>query len=62
MNWDFTMATWYSSITEEQAKLIESAPIFFIASADPDLSDGPSQAGPVNVSPKGGVPSARIKT
>ena len=50
------MATWYSSITDEQAKLIESAPIFFVASADPDLSDGPDQPGPVNVSPKGGVP------
>ena len=27
-----------------------------MASADPDLSDGPNQPGPVNVSPKGGVP------
>lgn len=30
--------------------------MFFAASADPQLASGPNQAGPVNVSPKGGVP------
>lgn len=50
------MAKWYSSITDEQAALIRSAPMFFIASADPNLASGPNGAGPVNISPKGGVP------
>ena len=30
--------------------------MFFVATADPDLRDGPTSAGPVSVSPKGGVP------
>ena len=30
--------------------------MFFVATADPDLANGPDGAGPVNVSPKGGVP------
>jgi hypothetical protein len=50
------MATWYSSITNEQADLIRNAPMFFVATADPHLASGPDGAGPVNVSPKGGVP------
>lgn len=49
------MATWYSSITDVQADLIRNAPVFFVATADPDLASGPDGAGPVNVSPKGGV-------
>ncbi len=50
------MATWYPSITDEQAALIRNASVFFVATADPDLHCGPDHAGPVNVSPKGGVP------
>lgn len=50
------MAKFYKSITKEQAELIHKAPLFFVASADPDLSPGPDGVGPVNVSPKGGVP------
>ena len=50
------MATFYDSITDEQAALIKSAPLFFVATADPNLSNGPEGGGPVNVSPKGGVP------
>lgn len=50
------MATEYTGITDEQAELIRSAPIFFVASVDPTLSDRPNGLGPVNVSPKGGVP------
>ncbi len=49
------MATYYTSITDEQAALIRSAPLFFVASADPILAKGPSDVGPVNLSPKGGV-------
>ena len=49
------MATYYSSITSEQAALIQSAPLFFVASADPNLAKGPGGIGPVNLSPKGGV-------
>ncbi len=50
------MASFYPSITDEQATLIKKAPVFFVATADPVLSKGPGGEGPVNVSPKGGVP------
>jgi hypothetical protein len=49
------MATYHSSITDEQAALIRNAAMFFVASADPQLASGPDEVGPVNVSPKGGV-------
>jgi len=49
------VATYHSSITDEQAELIRNAPLFFVASADPRLDDG-NGTGPVNLSPKGGVP------
>lgn len=50
------MATFYPAITEEQDALIANAPLFFVATADPELAPGPHGVGPVNVSPKGGVP------
>lgn len=50
------MATFYPSITDEQANLIRSAHLFFVASAEPELGPGPDGQGAVNVSPKGGVP------
>jgi hypothetical protein len=49
------LATYYASITDEQAALIRSAPMFFVASVAPDLAKGPHGVGPVNLSPKGGV-------
>ena len=49
------MATTYTSITDEQTALIQSAPLFFVASVDPELTKGPGDVGPVNLSPKGGV-------
>jgi hypothetical protein len=49
------MATCHTSITDEQAALIRSAPLFFVASVDPNLAKGPGGVGPVNLSPKGGV-------
>jgi predicted pyridoxine 5'-phosphate oxidase superfamily flavin-nucleotide-binding protein len=49
------MATYYTSVTDEQAALIQSAPLFFVASADPNLAHGADGIGPVNLSPKGGV-------
>jgi predicted pyridoxine 5'-phosphate oxidase superfamily flavin-nucleotide-binding protein len=49
------MATYYTSITEEQAALIRNAPLFFVASVDPTLVKIPDGNGPVNLSPKGGV-------
>ncbi len=49
------MANYYVSITAEQAALIQSAPLFFVASVDSDLTKGSGGAGPVNLSPKGGV-------
>lgn len=49
------MATSYTRITDEQAGMIQSAPLFFVGSADfGDGSGGEIDA--VNVSPKGGVP------
>jgi hypothetical protein len=42
-------------ITDEQGDLIETAPLFFIASAHPDLDAGSTGQGPVNLSPKGGM-------
>jgi hypothetical protein len=50
------MATFYPSITDEQAELIRNAPVFFVATADPRLERGPQNEGPVNISPRGGVP------
>jgi len=50
------MASYYPSITEEQAKLIQNSPVFFVATTaqiPTDISDG---VGPINISPKGGVP------
>jgi hypothetical protein len=49
------MASFFPSITPEQAALIESCEMFFVASADPHLADAPDGSGPVNISPKGGV-------
>jgi len=50
------MATSYDHITEEQAQLIRESRVFFVASVAPDLSLGPAEQGPVNLSPKGGTP------
>lgn len=50
------MATYYDQITPEQRALMASAPLFFVATADPALEPGPHGIGPVNLSPKGGVP------
>jgi hypothetical protein len=50
------MADYYSTITDEQAALIHKAMVFFVATADPELAGGLHGEGPVNLSPKGGVP------
>jgi hypothetical protein len=50
------MGTSFDHITEEQADLIRNSPLFFVASAAPDMSAGPDGQGPVNLSPKGGTP------
>jgi hypothetical protein len=49
------MATCNTSITDKQAALIRNAPLFFVASVDPNLMKGPGDVGPVNLSPKGGM-------
>lgn len=49
------MGTFYPAITPAQASLLRSAPLFFVASVDPELEPGPDGAGPLNVSPKGGT-------
>lgn len=50
------MAEEFERITAEQRRLIESAPMFFVASTHPEFEPGPAGQGAVNVSPKGGVP------
>lgn len=50
------MGSAFPAITPEQADLIRSSRLFFVASADPSLGPGPHGIGPVNVSPRGGVP------
>ena len=50
------MATSHDHITDAQAQLIRDSQVFFVASAAPDLSRGPANQGPVNLSPKGGTP------
>jgi hypothetical protein len=50
------MAISYDHITLEQMALISESPVFFIASAAPDMRRGAANQGPVNLSPKGGSP------
>lgn len=50
------MGAYYPGITDEQADLIRNSRVFFVASVDPSLGAGPHGIGPVNVSPRGGVP------
>ena len=50
------MAKFFDHVTADQAELIRTAPLFFVASAEPGLGEGPLGEGPVNVSPKGAVP------
>jgi hypothetical protein len=50
------MSTSFDHITPEQAELVRSSPVFFVASVADDLSKGPDGQGPVNLSPKGGSP------
>jgi hypothetical protein len=49
------MAAYFDAITPEQRDLIEEAPVFFVATADPGEQPGPEGQGVVNVSPKGGA-------
>jgi len=50
------MSTPFDHIKPEQAELIRSSPVSFVASVADDLSKGPDGQGPVNLSPKGGSP------
>jgi hypothetical protein len=50
------MGTSFDHITDEQADLIRSSKVFFVASVAPDMSVGPDGQGPVNLSPKGSTP------
>lgn len=47
------MANLLDRITEEQAALIRDSRVFFVASADPEMGEGPDGQGAVNLSPKG---------
>ncbi len=50
------MASYFLSITDEQADLIRQSPLFFVATAAPTADATQDGVGPINVSPKGGVP------
>ncbi len=50
------MGNYFPQITDEQADLIQQSHIFFVATAEPSLQMPPEGAGPLNLSPKGGVP------
>ena len=50
------MASYYSSITDEQAELIKNSPLFFIATVASNPENISEGVGPINISPKGGVP------
>ena len=50
------MGGYFNQITDEQADLIRSSEVFFIATADPELRSGPKNVGPINLSPKGATP------
>ncbi|NKC17015.1 MAG: pyridoxamine 5'-phosphate oxidase family protein [Gammaproteobacteria bacterium] len=50
------MATLYDGLTRAQITLIEESHVFFVATADSKLAATPAGLGPVNISPKGGVP------
>lgn len=50
------MATYYPAITDAQAELIRSSPLFFIATVDPALALDAKGGGPINLSPRGGSP------
>lgn len=50
------MANSHDHITDEQVDLIKSSRMFFVATASVGLGGGPDGVGPVNMSPKGGVP------
>jgi len=54
------MATEHAAITDEQAALIESAPLFFVASVDPSLQDRPNGAGPVTSRPRAAFPCTSL--
>ena len=50
------MGDYFPCITDAQADLIRNAKVFFVATADPDMTEGPDGQGAINLSPKGGVP------
>ena len=50
------MASYYSSITDEQAELIKTSSLFFVATVAPNPEKISEGVGPINISPKGGVP------
>lgn len=54
------MAKLYDHIIDEQANLIESASMFFVATTDPEGTDRSSDASYVNLSTKGGTPQQII--
>jgi len=50
------MASYYSSITDEQTELIKNTQLFFVGTSAPTEADVSEGVGQINISPKGGVP------
>lgn len=50
------MASFFNSITVEQAELIKNSPIFFVGTSAPTATDVSEGVGPINISPKGATP------
>ena len=49
------MASFFKSITDEQAELIKNSPVFFVGTSAPSPADIFDGVGPINISPKGGT-------
>ncbi|MBC7878418.1 MAG: pyridoxamine 5'-phosphate oxidase family protein [Anaerolineales bacterium] len=49
------MASFFTSVTDEQAELIKNSPVFFVGTSAPTTADISEGLGPINISPKGGT-------
>lgn len=50
------MASFFNSITEEQAELIKNSPVFFVSTSALTQENVSEGVGPINISPKGATP------
>jgi len=47
--------SYHNQLTDNQVRLIEASPLFFVGSVDPSFEPGPHEIGPLNLSPKGAL-------